>query len=119
MPKKCDDVITVNEEIYIRKGSLEEKKVARVKTIQDHPFTIGKQWYIETATKYYAGDVVAVTDKWIVLERAAWVPDTGRFNEFLKTGNTSELEPCDVPVVIAVGAIVAAMPSKIEKMEVK
>ena len=119
MPKKCDDVITVNEEIYIRKGSLEEKKVASVKSIQKHPFTIGKQWYIETATKYWVGDVVAVTDQWIILERAAWVPDTGRFNEFMKTGNPKELEPCDVPVVINQGGIMTAMPSKVEKIEVK
>ena len=119
MAKKCEDVVTLQGEIYVRKGSLQEKKVAEVKSIQKHPFVIGGQWYFELATKYYVGTIKAVTDKWIILERAAWVPDTGRFNEFIQTGNPKELEPVDVPVVISQGAIIAAMPSRVDNFEVK
>ena len=109
MPKKCDDVITVNQEIYIRKGSLEEKKVATVKSIQKHPYTIGRQWFIKTATYFYVGTVTAVTETEIVLEMAAWIPETGRFHEFIKTGVPKEAEPCGT-VVLSRGGIIASFP---------
>ena len=40
MAKKCEDVVTLQGEIYVRKGSLQERKVAEVKSIQKHPFVI-------------------------------------------------------------------------------
>ncbi|MDE2099482.1 MAG: hypothetical protein KGL39_19680 [Patescibacteria group bacterium] len=119
MAKKCDDVVTLQGEVYIRKGSINEKKVAAVKSIQKHPFVIGNQYYFELATKYYVGNVVAVTDKFVIIDRAAWIPDTGRFNEFLATGNPKECEPCGVPVIIGIGAICTSMPSKVSNLEVK
>lgn len=117
MSKKCEDVVTLQGEIYIRKGSLEERKVAAVKSVQKHPYTIGKQWFVMTATYFYVGDLVGVTDQELVLERAAWIPETGRFNEFMKTGNPKECEPCNGPVVINRGAIIAAMPGPNVKTE--
>ena len=111
--------IEVNGVAFVRKDSLpKESKVNKVKSCLKHPYTIGKQWIIETATKYYVGDVVAVTDTEIVLEQAAWLADTGRFNEFMKTGVPSELEPCGV-VIVSRGAIVASLPSPMVKIEVK
>lgn len=107
---KCKDVITLEGEIYIRKGSKEERKTAAVKNVQDHPYTIGKLWYVQTATSYYAGTLSAVTENELVLDDAAWVVDTGRFNEFMKGSKPKEIEPCNGPVVINRGAIISAMP---------
>jgi hypothetical protein len=119
MPKKCEDVVTLQGEIYIRKGSQEERKVAKVQSVQKHPYTIGKQWFVMTATFFYVGDLTAVTEQELVLERAAMIPETGRFNEFLKTGNSKECEPCNGPVVINRQAIIAAMPSPAVSIEVR
>ena len=118
MPK-CDDVVTLQGEVYIRKGSMTERKVANVKSIQKHPFVLGRQWVIVTPTLWYVGTLKSVTDQWLVLEQAAWLADTGRFSDFMKTGNTKELEPCNGPAVIGVGAVICAMPSPVVNIEVK
>ena len=97
----------------------DDRKTAPVKNVQKHPYTIGKQWFVQTATLYYVGDLVAVTEGELVLDRAAWLADTGRFNEFMKTGKPSELEPCNGSVIINRGAIIAAMPSPVVSIEVK
>ena len=119
MSKKCADVITLEGEIYIRKGSQEERKTAPVKSVQKHPYTLKKQWFVQTATHYFVGLLSAVTDGELILDEAAWVADTGRFNEFMKTGAASELEPCNGPVVVNRGAIIAAMPSPVVVIGVK
>jgi hypothetical protein len=119
MSKKCADVITLEGEIYIRKGSQEERKTAPVKSVQKHPYTLGKQWFVQTATLYLVGVMKAVTDGELVLDDAAWVADTGRFNEFMKTGTPNELEPCNGPVVINRGAIICAMPAPVVVIAVK
>ena len=119
---KCDDVVTLQGEVYVRKDGLEYKKLTalpKVKSVQSPPYPMGKQIYVETVTKYYVGDLTAVTDTELVLERSAWVADTGRFNEFMKTGKPNELEPCDGPVIISRGAVVAVMVSKQVPIEVK
>lgn len=54
---------------------------------------VGKCYFIETVTKYWTGKVLAVDPDFICLEEAAWVADTGRFAEFLRTGVPLEVEP--------------------------
>ena len=49
--------------------------------------------FIRTVTHYYTGRVEAVTDSDIVLADAAWIADTGRFSDALKSGEFSEVEP--------------------------
>ena len=68
--------------------------------------------FVMTATLYFIGTLVAVTEEELVLEDAAWVADTGRFNEFMGGKAPNELEPCHNPIVISRGAIVCAMPRK-------
>lgn len=54
---------------------------------------IGKVYFIETLTKYYIGEVVEIDFSYIILNNWTWIPNTGRFNEFMKTGNPEENEP--------------------------
>lgn len=54
---------------------------------------VGKKVFIRTVTCYYTGLVVAESDKWIVLEDAAWIPNTGRFSTALANGDLTEIEP--------------------------
>lgn len=63
---------------------------------------IGEKYFFRTVTLYYTGKLVAVTDNELVLEKAAWIADTGRFTEAMKTGEFNEVEvyPQDTKVII-------------------
>jgi len=106
--------IEVNKKVYVLKSSIKAPpvKLSAKAASKSHPYEVGKPWFVMTATHYYIGDLVLVTEGELVLENAAWVPETGRFNEFMSGKiQPNELEPCgDVPVIISRGAIIAAMP---------
>jgi hypothetical protein len=73
-----------------------------------HPYKIGKNYFIRTVTLFYTGKLIRVTSKEIVLENAAWIADTGRFMDAIKTGKLNEVEPFQDDVIIGRGAIVDA-----------
>ena len=61
---------------------------------QDHPFEVGKKYLIRTVTMIQTGMVKALRGKFIVLEQAAWIADTGRFSEALEDQEKiKEVEP--------------------------
>jgi hypothetical protein len=66
----------------------------------------GQNVLIRTVTNYYTGYVVEETKRWLKLEKAAWIPDTGRFSTALTTGQYSEVEPYPEAVVVMIAAIV-------------
>ena len=65
-----------------------------------NPYEIGKNYLIRTVTMIDTGRVVAVTEHEIVLEDAAWVADTGRFANTLKSCDFNEVEPFPAGQVI-------------------
>lgn len=54
---------------------------------------IGKKLFIRTVTYHSVGKVVRFIDKFIELEGASWVADSGRFMNALKEGTLEEVEP--------------------------
>ena len=72
----------------------------------DHPYKIGASYLVRTVTNYFSGCLIAVYEHELVLTKAAWIADTGRFSEALKTGVMSEVEPIPGDVIIGRGAIV-------------
>lgn len=86
------------------KGSASKKKDE-----SRNPIRVGKNAFIQCVTHYYTGHIIEVTETEIVIDQAAWIPDTGRFNEALARGQFGEVEPYpdDVPVAISRGGIVA------------
>lgn len=76
-------------------------------------FEVGKAYLVETVTKYWLGKLVRVTPGELVLEKAGWVADTGRYNvtlrEGLKRRNYEEYEPVPGQVIIGRGSIVNAV----------
>lgn len=72
-----------------------------------HPYKIGQAYLVETVTKYYTGRLIAVHAQELVLEDAAWIADTGRYSQAVKTGDFSEVEPIQGPVVVGRGSIVS------------
>jgi hypothetical protein len=67
---------------------------------------IGKLYFIRGVTLYYVGRLIAIDDHFATLDQCAWVADTGRFSEALKTGKLNEVEPFpDGEVKIGLGSI--------------
>lgn len=75
----------------------------------DHPYTIGKNYFIRTVTMIQVGKLINVTDNELVLKDAIWVADTGRFAQALETGKLDEVEPFpEGEVIVGRGAVVDA-----------
>jgi hypothetical protein len=72
----------------------------------DTAFETGKSYLIRTVTLYYTGRIKRITSKELVLEEAAWIPDTGRFNECLTDGKFNEVEPFQNDVIIPRDSII-------------
>lgn len=75
-----------------------------------HPYEIGQNYFIRAVTHHYVGKLVEVFNGELVLEKAAWIPDDGRFQQALETGEYNEVElyPKDKKVIIGRGAILDA-----------
>lgn len=69
-------------------------------------YKVGEQYLIRTVTLYYTGKLKQITPQELVLETAAWIPDTGRFYDCLKEGKFNEVEPFIDDVIIPRSAIV-------------
>lgn len=79
-------------------------KNKKVVSQSDNPFMIpGKDYFIRTVTHYFTGRLVWVGDKELAFEDAAWIADTGRFNEFLQGKTVNEVEPFPKGSTILVG----------------
>jgi len=76
------------------------------KTNNSHSFKVGEAYLIRTVTMHYTGRVVNVTDSDVELTDAAWIADTGRFHDALKSGKLQEVEPYVHNVVVSRGCIV-------------
>lgn len=73
-----------------------------------HSFEVGKCYLIRTVTFFYTGRLISVTDSDLKLEEAAWIADTGRFHDCLKTGKLNEVEPFTHDVIVPRSAIIDA-----------
>ena len=75
-----------------------------------HPFKLGANYFIRTVTHHHTGRLVEVTPTELVLEDAAWIADSGRFADALKTCSFNEVEPFPSGhVIIGRGALVDAV----------
>jgi hypothetical protein len=101
------ETIRIDNTEYVRADSVME--MAEV-TGDEPPY--GGVMLIETVTKYFVGEVVAVHPQEIVIRDACWVACTGRYGEFLATGDggqLSEMEPCPAGLaIIGRGSIISA-----------
>ena len=70
-----------------------EKKKETVRTKPVGVWQIGKNYVLRTVTMIDLGKLVDVTENELVLENASWIPDTGRWYNFLTDGKLNEVEP--------------------------
>ena len=71
----------------------------------------GKNYLIRTVTMTLTGRLIAVGDKELGLKEAAWIADTGRFADAVKSCEFNEVEPYpdDRVIIVGRGAIVDAV----------
>lgn len=82
--------------------------LAQEKSTQRYPLTLGGKYLIRTVTMIFTGELVEIQADKYVLIKAAWIPETNRWNESVKTGEFKEVEPYpeDEPVYVFRGSIV-------------
>jgi len=56
-------------------------------------YEVGKNYLIRTVTHYLTGQLVKVGAQELILQKAAWIPDTGRYADAIKSCDFSEVEP--------------------------
>ena len=70
---------------------------------------MGTPIVIRTVTMFHVGRLVKAYPQELLLQDASWIPDTGKWTEFLKTGVITECQPFpDGFVVVGRGAVVDA-----------
>lgn len=75
---------------------------------QDDMWKVGNAYFIRTVTMHLIGKLERVTDKELLLSKAVWVADSGRFNNALLTGVLSEVEPFVEDVIVNRGSVIDA-----------
>lgn len=98
--------------------SIKSKKKTSAKTTETPFWKVGAGYFIRTVTYHYTGECVDITDKEIILRRAAWIADSGRFTQAMATLQFNEVEvyPAESRVAISRGAIVDAVVMPIDKL---
>ena len=89
----------------------EIKEVARIVGVGNGhalPYKIGSCYLIRTVTNYWVGRVTDIVGKFLTIQEASWVADTGKFSKCLKDGAFNEVEvvPSGSPVNVNTEAIV-------------
>jgi hypothetical protein len=74
------------------------------------PFVPGAAYLIRTVTHYWTGRVREQVGDFLVLDSAAWIPDTGRYSQATTEGALKEVEPVGDGVIVGLGAVVDARP---------
>ena len=76
----------------------------------DSAWDIGSIYLIRTVTMIDTGRLVGITPQELILEDAAWIADTGRFSDALKSCTFGEVEPFpDGRVIVGRGGIIDAV----------
>lgn len=87
----------------------------------NHPYRIGKNYLIRTVTMIYTGKLVDVYKHELVIEQAAWIAETDRWNESVKNCTFKEVEPYpdDKKVIIGRGSLLDCVEINTLPREVK
>lgn len=93
-------------------NELEVGELLPFKQQYELPFAIGKAYFIRTVTYFATGRVKDIVGKFLVLEEAAWIADTGRFSDAMSKGVMEEVEPVEKEMFINTDSITDAFPWK-------
>jgi hypothetical protein len=92
-------IIKIDEVEYVRKDSLPTYNPTK-----NGPWEIGEKYLIRTVTMINHGTLVDITENEIVLQNVSWIPDTGRFSDFVnKKISPNEVEPFPKNEIVIIG----------------
>ena len=86
--EKIKDQLPADELIDF--STLDDDELIDISTLDD---LVGQKLFIRTVTYHMTGKVTKRIGNFIQLDQAAWIADSGRFSDALKTGKLSEVEP--------------------------
>lgn len=72
-------------------------------SLTNHPYEVGKNYFIRTVTHHYTGKLTDVFEHELVLTSAAWIADDGRFADAVKNAKFAEVEPYPDGALVVVG----------------
>lgn len=72
---------------------------------ESNPYIIGEKYLIRTVTMIYTGKLKAVYKNELLIEEAAWIPETDRYSDTVKKSIFKEVEPYVGDVIIGRGGI--------------
>lgn len=72
---------------------------------------IGESWLFRTVTYFALGKIEKRLGRFLLLKKASWVGDTGRFYNALKDGTLGEVEPVGT-MLLNLDSVVDAFPWK-------
>jgi hypothetical protein len=84
--------------------------------MKKYPFIPGTKYFIRTVTMILCGECVADYEDMVVLTKASWIADTGRYQQALETGDFSEVEmyPSGSSIFVSKGGIIDGFSSSFE-----
>lgn len=83
--------LEISDESYMKiKDQLLADELVDISTLDD---LVGQKLFIRTVTYHLTGKVTKRLGAFLELEDAAWIADSGRFADALKSGTLSEVEP--------------------------
>jgi hypothetical protein len=82
-------------------NKLKSKKIDA--NVKKDSYIVGKNYFIRALWKHYTGKLIMVTEQSLIINKAAYILDDGRFMDAMKTGVFAEVEPYpeDEEVLIA------------------
>jgi hypothetical protein len=91
----------------------------RIESTSESFLEVNKVYAFRTVTMIYTGRIKAISAQELLVDEAAWIPETERWMDFAATGAHKEAEPYTKPVVIMRGALLDAteIPSVIRKQK--
>src|SRR3990167_1003643 len=83
--------IVISDECFNKlKDQLTEEEQVDISSLND---MIGKSFFFRTVTYHMTGKVKKLIGRILQLEDAAWIADSGRFEQCIKDGKLNEVEP--------------------------
>jgi len=90
--------LTLNGIEYVKAKGV-KKELVISEPITELPFKVGESYFIRTVTFHLTGRIKEIIGKFLVLEDASWIPDSGTFSNAIKEGKLDEVEPVDEAIV--------------------
>ncbi len=83
--------LEISDETYEKiKNQLLKEENVDISSLQE---MIGKAFFFRTVTYHMTGRVKRIIGNILVLTDAAWIADSGRFMDCIKSGKLNEVEP--------------------------